>query len=256
MQVSIETITPEIAQQYLEMNTKNRVLNTRRIADYAKQIERGKWQENGDTVRFAGDRLLDGQHRLHAIILARQPIKTIVVRGLADSAFTTIDTGKVRSGSDALGIAGKTNTRVLAAAIRVVNSYRKGTFDKVAITNDELLTVLNDEPGIEVSVTRVKKYKYGLVDGSILAALHYLFSLVDEKLANDLLKYLHTGDGFNPHSPFHLLRERLISNAAAKAKLNRSDIAALIIKAWNHQRAGTDLRCLKLAGNEPFPTIL
>jgi hypothetical protein len=59
--------------------------------------------------------------------------------------------------------------------------------------------------------------------------------------------------------PMYVLRDRLMQNSQAKAKLQSSYIAALYIKAWNYTRGGKKLSSLRYrqAGDkcEDFPVV-
>lgn len=63
-------------------------------------------------------RLIDGQHRLHAIILAGVPIQISVTRGCSASSFSILDRGSSRSASDILGWP-KRITEVMTLALRI-----------------------------------------------------------------------------------------------------------------------------------------
>lgn len=108
-QPEIVTITPADAMALLEMNGTNRPLNEQHVKRIARQISDGKWKFNGDTIKIATTKnILDGQHRLWAIIEAKTAIETIVVRDIEEDAFATIDTlRKPRSGSDILALLGR-----------------------------------------------------------------------------------------------------------------------------------------------------
>ena len=100
MKTSIfETITPELAEVYLSRNAEGqRKINPNRVADYAADMGKGLWVANGEAVIFddAG-RLIDGQHRLSAIIRAGVPVEMLVVRGVEGKSFQTIDQGFSRT---------------------------------------------------------------------------------------------------------------------------------------------------------------
>lgn len=86
MKVDVETITPKMAEEYLKHNKINRTLKDKRVTSYANDMKDGAWQLNGEAIRFnkSGD-LIDGQHRLNAIIRANKPIQTVVMRGINDT---------------------------------------------------------------------------------------------------------------------------------------------------------------------------
>ena len=81
--IRVETITPQLAEIYLGKNTHNRNIRKPVVGKYANDMENGFWNFDGAPIRFADDgTLLDGQHRLHAIIKSNKAIDLLVVRGL------------------------------------------------------------------------------------------------------------------------------------------------------------------------------
>ena len=96
MQARIETITPEKASGYLKKNKNNRAVSAPLVSRMAREMREGLWAENGETIVFNGDgRLLDGQHRLMAVVESGETIRSLVVTRVPATAFQTIDTGKV-----------------------------------------------------------------------------------------------------------------------------------------------------------------
>lgn len=83
LQITVETITPEDAKKYLERNAKHRPIKEKKVAEYMAEMREGKWRLNGKTVCFdITGRLLNGQHRLSAVLRSGVPLTTVVVRGL------------------------------------------------------------------------------------------------------------------------------------------------------------------------------
>jgi len=114
----VETITPQLAQDYLGCNKRNRTLNKNHVINLTRQIEQGLWIFDGNPIRFSENgNLLDGQHRLEACVKANIPIQTLVVRGLPEESFQNIDTGKGRSGGDILSIDGCPNAQCVSGSI-------------------------------------------------------------------------------------------------------------------------------------------
>src|SRR5258706_12030417 len=100
---SIETITPTIATSWLKSNTHNRKLNPLRVQFYAAQMSRGDWFVTNSGVGFdEGDRLIDGQHRLSAVIESGETVEMLVVRGLAKRSQLVVDQPMVRRLHDQL----------------------------------------------------------------------------------------------------------------------------------------------------------
>jgi len=106
---SFEVVTPKKALTYLEGNTNNRNERAWWVQTLASSIKRGEWQcsHQGIAISETG-RLLDGQHRLHAIVVANSPVEILVVKGLPDETQKVMDYGIKRTLSDLTGIDAKT----------------------------------------------------------------------------------------------------------------------------------------------------
>lgn len=123
-----EVITPAVAKALLDNNTNNRNITQGHLAMLKSEILSGNWQYNGQPIIIGETgRLLDGQHRMTAVVETGIPIETNVMRGIEESAFVTIDTGKVRGGSDVLSIAGSKHGTHIASAIRKIIEQFGGT---------------------------------------------------------------------------------------------------------------------------------
>lgn len=142
----VETITPEIAKEYLAHNTDNfRKLSRRTVRKYANDILHGKWELNGETIVFDENGVLkNGQHRLAAILMAKKPMQVIVVRGIK-SEVTIYDMNNRRTDTDIAKARGiDADSTMIAVANIVVNKFsgRKGGTDVVDYVEahyDELL---------------------------------------------------------------------------------------------------------------------
>lgn len=259
MKTELMVITPEVAAQLLEWNTNNRPLNKTHVDFLVGQMLDGQWVQNGDPIRFSDERLIDGQHRLHAVIKSGFTIEAIVLWGVPDDAFTTIDVGRKRTGSDTFSTKGEANTTALAAALRIVNAYFKGDHNyATVVTNSDLLSLLDEHPTIRESV-RLSKHTHGLLPSAMLAACHYLFSLKDKAKADAFHESLLKGSGLNEGDPVFTLRERLLKNSLSRSKLPKNYVFAIIVKSWNAYRAGKSIRMLKFRDGgdnaEPFPIV-
>lgn len=262
MHVEIVVIQPEEAELMLLHNTTNRPLKPQHVAFLAGELRRGRWKFNGDAIRMGADgSLIDGQHRLHAIVQSGVPIETLLITGLDPEVFCTIDSGAQRSAGDTLAVAGEKNGRNLAAALVVADELSRGKTDftrNMRISNAEILGMLDRHPDIRNSIVWGRMLSK-FAPCSITTALHYLFKQRNPKRVDDFFEAVHTGVGLGVDSPAYLLRQRLIDNATSKGKMTRRYMAALIIKAWNSHAVSRKLKYLRYreAGDcpEPFPTI-
>jgi hypothetical protein len=109
LNMKIERITPSIAAEYLKYNTDNRKLRPWWVNSLAGCIERNEWILTHQGVAFdTTGKLIDGQHKLHAILTAGIPTEVAVYRGISPEAFKVLDVGIKRTYSDITGLSVKT----------------------------------------------------------------------------------------------------------------------------------------------------
>lgn len=239
------TVTPDLAREWLGKNKNNRRINPKRVTTLAQEIVRGNWVANGESIKLNGDQLLDGQHRLRAVVEADKPIETLVVSGLPTSVFATIDQNKKRSGSDALHVNGEQYSMHLAAAIRVVLDMRdvesKWKRSNRVIPNSEYIDFIVAEPGIRDSVRAVHnqmRFLVTTVSTTIPAALHYLLGEKYPTVRDEFFARLSDGVGLEDGDPEHTLRQKLIENASTRVKAERTMIMAWFVVAFNQRLQG------------------
>jgi len=259
MNVEMKSITPADAAHMLTMNTSNRPANVHHVKRLARQMTLGRWKINGDTICMNGTRLIDGQHRLMAIIESGCTIQTLVVEGIDSDAFDTKDIGKRRTAADTLAVNGEANCKSLAAALGVIDRYMTSRMDRaVRYENNEIETLLEKYPEVRESIKVCRKTK-GMVPQATLVACHYLFARKDKAAADEFVENLLQGMNLSEGDPEYVLRERLLKNSLASAKMTSMSIAAIIVKAWNAKRLGASIRLLRFfeAGDKPeaFPVV-
>lgn len=127
MDIQQVKLTPNGAEAILKMNTNNRKLRSSRVKQYAEQMRRGQWLEAGDPIRISKSGvLLDGQHRLSAIIESGVAIDCVVISELDDEAYTVIDTGLGRKAADVVTQMGVQNAHTIAAMSKLIIAIRAG----------------------------------------------------------------------------------------------------------------------------------
>lgn len=115
----VENISPYTATMYLKDAGKNRKLSEKKVQDYAKQMADGEWVLNGEPIIFGkSGKLIDGQHRLRAVIYANTTVQMLVVRGVDDEYFDSIDSGKSRSLQDVFSCNEVTNSQLVSSIVK------------------------------------------------------------------------------------------------------------------------------------------
>jgi len=119
-----EMISPERASEYLKRNHCNRPLRETRIKRYSRDMSKGRWKTTHQGIAFDRDgNLIDGQHRLHAAILANYTLRTMVTRDLPKDANEGVDNGFNRGVVDILHYQGLQADNLQIGLVRWM-SYR------------------------------------------------------------------------------------------------------------------------------------
>lgn len=193
MKIRTEIINKERAQELMLKNKRNRRINNNQVIFLCKEIKQGRWMENGETIKFdINGNLIDGQHRLQAIISTDSSIKCTIAYDLSPDAFNCIDTNRVRTTQDILSAAGMKNHTAIASTCKKILHYRNMGFDFAEkgapkTSHDVVLDLLDKEPDICKSVEYVsnKKKIKRLAPPSELAVIHYFLSAYN-KIEADL----------------------------------------------------------------------
>lgn len=104
--IEIEEIDKQKAEKYLSYNyNSNRHLNPNTVDTYKRDMMSHAWEFTGQSIVFdSNGRLIDGQHRLHAIKDSGETVQMIVIRGVSPKSVIYIDRGKSRSFRDVMRI--------------------------------------------------------------------------------------------------------------------------------------------------------
>ena len=253
--IEVERITPEGAKLLLQQNYNNRPLKAPHVNWLADQMKKGDWRMDGSPIRVAkSGRLLDGQHRLQAIINSNTSQDMLMVYGLDESVFATIDTGKNRTASDTLFIANVKDAPVTAAIVRMILNYEravamyklslKGKASKMPVTNQDILE-FSQTVDLSTHIKKAGKWvkAQAIYTKAEYAFFYYVLSSIDNLIADSFLESLASGIGLGATSPIYVLREKLIMWKSKDTPPTGIDRLMLIFKAWNMVRA--DKPCSK-----------
>jgi len=285
-QMTIETVTPLLAKQYLATMVQNRSLSDSRVVDLAITIDNGDWALNGETIKFNGSgQMIDGQHRCEACILSGKSFQTYVARGVTDPrAFATIDTGKARTFGDVFSIAGIKDSNVASGAALLIYYYRKGwitlggihpprtgRFKQMVkgtrfaensvpklISKEELLEFAAPfavDIGNSIRVTRAAgTAKFFSLN--MMAAAHFIFAEKSQDSADRFMQDLGAGVALQENDPVFVLREKFISHSGGHSHINRWAALFFTITAWNKRRNGEKSKILKIVEGADFPKAI
>jgi len=252
-------VTPEIARSWLTHNNiGNRPQKAAPKDRFARDMARGEWYENGDTIRFAADgRLIDGQHRLESLIMAGLTLTLVVVTNLTLKAQPTIDAGTLRRMVDLLTFAEKESPRQTAPVLRRIVMWEKG-FQTPSTTYQpsasEQFDFLEANPEVLHAVRAAIKYgKRNLLPTQAVGLCWWVFSKIDPAACEDFFERLASGIDSGGKHPIWELREKLHSENTGSTSPKPRFLLGLTFKAWNHYRAGKTNVILRFAETEKLP---
>ncbi len=243
------TVTPAMASDWLKCNTHNRPIRHSHIRFLADEIAHGNWQINGQAIVISDDeQVLDGQHRLHAIIESGIAIKTLVVYGITREAFKTIDTGVVRTGADVLGLwfpeAPNNIVKAVATAVRWCKELECGFYGTHRkIGNTEIIAYVAKHAELWRCAEILNGYPKDARPISLGcgAALYEVFNRNDTLLAETFMRKFYTGEQIGIHEPEYIVRQLLLRDAQRLAAYPIEVRMKMIVKAWNQRRRGNDV---------------
>ncbi len=259
-----EIITPERAHELLELNHNNRNLAQRFVDRYASDMAAGLWRDVGDPLRFSKDRLLDGQHRLHAIIKSGVTLEMWVVNDLQDEDITVLDTGKSRALSDTLRWNGAANPSKASPVVRALCVLSHGFNLRDANKTVMSASVLTDfylqhRDLIDRSVRRGDnvRSRLGLSCGQWATAFGWLgYCGVDDELVDQFYALLAAeGSNLDPGSPILALRTWAMKRAINRVNLRRDELLIAVLKTYNAWIAGVPIKAMRVSPDESLPHV-
>lgn len=265
-----QEVRPHLAEMILDMNQGSRCVSMRHVKAYAGDMLAGRWRNTGDPIKIdSRGHLVDGQHRLHAVIQSGAARRFLFVVVDREDAMLATDIGKKRTFADHLAILGAARAHAIAAAVKAYDMLLQfEDRDEIGSlpTYAHLLSVYRSKPeelwhrAIQMFSTR---------DASVLRArselaafyvrLHDGCPAEDRRtVIEDYAAGLVSGAGLREGSPLLAARAVLVAlarNQANKYQGGRSRGKLLVlVRAWNSWTAGESRLSIRVAGVR-FPKI-
>lgn len=270
-------ITAAIAAEVLEKaNPNNRPISKANVQKLIEAIKENKWHQGLTKLVFSkSDRLMDGQHRLTAIVQTDSSLVFDVTFNMSEDAFGYLDTNKKRSASDTLAVYGCKNVATLSSIARKVNHYMKA---KGMMWN--INTPCNNELAKEIVFAEAKMQSVAAMmdakkdfllygNKSDLGTCYTLFSRIDNTKADEFMQILISNgseyNGKDYKDLFGSLRKELTRNrntahkihAGKKIDAHESESRTYwyMFDAWNAFRAEENREIAKKVSRTSFVMI-
>lgn len=254
-------VTPTLAKDLLLKNNSNRRVSKETVSSYSNDMREKRWKENtAEFIKIAEDgEILDGQHRLLAIIESDCNIYFHIAYGVSKSVFDVLDTGKIRSSGDVFSIERIENSAIISASIKsylALSKNHKADLNSSSkshkLTNTIILEEYKRRPEFwqEVASFSHKSYRNfaHILPASFIGTLYSYFYDVSPEESRNFINQLCSGESIT-NSSISVLRQSLLKDKVSQRKMQPQDRLAIIVKTWNAFRLGKNYRIMKFDRN-------
>jgi hypothetical protein len=262
-------VTPSLAGKWLEAGKGiQRNLMSSYVTALAAQMRRGEWKSSThqSIAITAEGRILDGQHRLAAVVMADLTVEMLVAFNADPNTFDVVDGGRPRTAANILQIMGIQNAAVISAAAKFVLSYDKvkGIWSGPAY-QAELSKPMIGQFAMENADGFAEALK---VSGPVRRVLHLkpagllavAFMILRKErdagvMREEFFQGLLTGEELHRGDPRLAVRKMYGTSRLDK----RTDAAqyqmAVLLKAWNAFVQGDPVQLLRWLPSEKMPNV-
>ena len=261
-------IGPKLAEELLKKNVSNRRIIHRRVERYARKMKSGQWPFIGDPICLSRDDvLLNGQHRLWAVVIGSVELYFNVVLGLPPETQRFMDQGRNRTAANQLSIEGVANPVAASALSRFVISWDDGQVvsrRNDSVTTDDIAEFVEENPDrVQDAIVLAERVRSNVPVMSIGATAAVAFKTIeiDESAAVEFFEMFATGANLPDGHPVLMLRNHLAKLRRQRTNRTAAEIAYLITTTWNAWFAGRkDMQRIQLpkggVTDKNFPELL
>lgn len=214
IRASLVTVTPDGAKYLLKNNTWNRAPSPVTVNKFVRDMKEGRWVFNGSALVLSEKgRLLDGQQRLMAIVEAGTPQDFVLVEGVNEAAFATIDNSPSRGFVYVLRGMEVPYYNSAAAAVNILCrvSRQKNEKNYLPSSSEMLEFFRTHEEGLRKAAREQGSDESGLSPG-VATALRYVTDIENPKKAAEFFRKLSGLGEFHEGDPVLALQRALTKN--------------------------------------------
>lgn len=251
---------------------EQRPLDEDLVKHYQGQIERGEWMLSPEGVALAPNgAVLEGMHRLYAIINLETTIPVRVTYNCDPRVFKVLNTGKKRTAANILGMSGEKNAWKLSSALKLVHCYLQWeatpadeaphwlNWNRLRPSNHQLFGILEQHPELR-EVVRICTNRGNKLPAptSTLCAWYYLAgrawpSRTGLSKRDQFWHQLTTGEMLRAGDPALTLRDWLASKQKEQMTARRERLLMAIINGWNRFCRDQEYTLVKVGDSQHMP---
>jgi hypothetical protein len=246
----VEDIDPSLAKLLLEANVRNRPISGAHVRSLARDMASGNWRLTHQGIALDRDgRLVDGQHRLSAIVESNTTQKLAVTYNVDPESFHSVDVGiQPRSIAQIVGLVrGTKYATAVTAASKVLWHVLEENHDqpiRLKWTESEVSSMLDKfETDLVWVCERVCNVKM-LKQAPVIAALGYAAPVARESVADLIEKLKYRANMTKTQAACWKALERL---GTVSTHDRRLDMTTLVLKVIMHHLKGeNDLQSISV----------
>lgn len=251
-------VSPEKALNWLEnANTNNRKVIDAKVRYLVREIKNGKWNLSHQGIAFGTDGvLLDGQHRLWAIVESNTTVRMPVTFNVSPEAIMTIDVIDKRTMADILTLAGE-NGHVCSGDLSTLKAMLGGYRKAPVLTPHEASRYLEfHDAAVRFAMKHLPmNAPKGLSNAQTRAVIARAWYSVDHDVLAEFCRLLMTGIIAPSASAATLvgLREYLMTTKRRRSRSEESQRYGMMQRALVAFLNNEPLKLLKPTMKEHFP---
>lgn len=254
--VELMYIDPKTAQKFLDLNCKNnRKLVDSNIEKIAEDMSRKKWRATHQGIAFDyQENLIDGQHRLTAIVQSGATVPMIVWRNVPTEFFSLTDRGATRSYHTVLNLAGKKNSNAFNSVVRKLTNLIHG-FHRHYVPNDvTLLMETIDKYGADVQKVEnlcKSERQYMAKNSHFMMGCFAAYQIDPDKTIDFISKYCN-GYGLVQGDPADTLRKNVANRYMVGGRMVGPELFSRLCVAIYKHLSGESCSIIRLGGSERY----
>ena len=221
-------INPDLATQWLEGNVRNRRIDPKHVDILAQDMEAGKWRMTHQGIAFSDQGILvDGQHRLWAILQFGCTIRMAVSFGISVESVDAIDGMKARTVVDRMRLNGlfgldgvsPNHTATLREMIRGLSDSKRLAYYKEVLLMDKHIDA------VQFATAHVATKTKGIAVGYVRGVIARAWYSVDHDELAQFCRILSTGVSETPwDSTIIKLRNQLMVMGSTRNRTLQKEV--------------------------------
>lgn len=186
-------VTPALAAEWLEKNVaNNRPVRAVDVSKFARDMMNGNWRLTHQGIAFNTEgRLIDGQHRLRAVVQSKCTVPMMVWHNLPEECLPMIDIGLARTARDSIGFMTSENaytSKIVISTMRMIYRISNNLPQKTKFSPTELYDIMHANDNLVHGLHYLITHKHTPIKSSAYFA-SLMFAVASGESLQDVLNF-------------------------------------------------------------------